>query len=78
MPQVSRRVILLGSGASLLGTIFGGCLPQQPVGASVGPVAAAGTAGPVAGERFPLPAAPSGTNPAFLKTRVAYAGSAQS
>jgi len=75
MPQVSRRAILVGSGASLLGTSFGGCVPQQPVGASVGPVAAVGTAGPVPGERFPLPAAPSGINPAFLRTRVAYAGS---
>ena len=45
MPQLSRRAILVGSGAGLLGTSFGGCLPQQPVGASVSPVAA-GTAGP--------------------------------
>jgi lipoprotein-anchoring transpeptidase ErfK/SrfK len=75
MPQVSRRVMLIGSGASLLWTSFGGCVPQQPVGASVGPVAAVGTAGPVPGERFPLPAAPSGINPAFLRTRVVYAGS---
>ena len=74
MPQVSRRVILIGSGASLLGTSFGGCVPQQPVGASVGPLAA-GSAGPVPGERFPLSAAPSGINPAFLRTSVAYAGS---
>jgi lipoprotein-anchoring transpeptidase ErfK/SrfK len=67
MPQVSRRAILVGSGAGLLGTSFGGCVPQQPVGASVSPVA---------GERFPLPAAASsGVNPAFLRTRVAYAGS---
>ena len=67
MPQVSRRAILVGSGAGLLGTSFGGCVPQQPVGASVSPVA---------GERFPLPAAASsGINPAFLRTRVAYAGS---
>jgi lipoprotein-anchoring transpeptidase ErfK/SrfK len=39
MQQVSRRAILVGSGASFLGTTFGGCVPQQPVGASVGPVA---------------------------------------
>jgi len=66
MPQVSRRAILVGSGAGLLATSFGGCVPQQPVGAS----------GPLAGERFPLPAAASsGINPAFLRTRVAYAGS---
>jgi lipoprotein-anchoring transpeptidase ErfK/SrfK len=39
MPRVSRRAILVGGGASLLGTSFGGCVPQQPVGASVGPVA---------------------------------------
>ena len=74
MPQVSRRVILIGSGVSLLGTSFCGRVPQQPVGASVGPLAA-GSAGPVPGERFPLSAAPSGINPAFLRTRVAYAGS---
>ena len=66
MPQVSRRAILVGSGAGLLGASIG-CVPQQPVGASVSPVA---------GERFPLPAAASsGINPAFLRTRVAYAGS---
>ena len=64
MPQLSRRAIFVGSGAGLLGTSFGGCLPQQP------------SVSPVAGERFPLPAAASsGTNPAFLRTRVAYAGS---
>ena len=40
MPQVSRRAILVGSGAGLLGTSFGGCVPQQPVGASVSPVRA--------------------------------------
>src|SRR3954453_21540063 len=39
MPQVSRRAILFGSGASLLGTSFGGCVPQQPVSGSAGPVA---------------------------------------
>ena len=66
MPQVSRRAILVASGAGLLGASIG-CVPQQPVGASVSPVA---------GERFPLPAAASsGINPAFLRTRVAYAGS---
>ena len=98
MPQVSRRAILFGSGASLLGTSFGGCVPQQPVSGSAGPVAVnptpevpeqraraavveepvVGTAayGPVPGERFPVPAAASsGINPAFLRTRVAYAGS---
>ena len=31
MPQVSRRAILVGSGASLLGTGFAGCLPQGTV-----------------------------------------------
>ena len=69
MPQLSRRAILVGSGASLLGTSFGGCLPQQPVGANVGPV------GPLEESVFRYPPRTSGTNPAFLRTRVAYAGS---
>ena len=40
MPQVSRRALLAGSSASLLGASFGGCAPQQPISASIGEVAA--------------------------------------
>ena len=40
MPRVSRRALLAGSGASLLGASFGGCAPQQPTSASIGEVAA--------------------------------------
>ena len=40
MPRVSRRALLAGSGASLLGASFGGCAPQQPISASIGEVAA--------------------------------------
>src|SRR5215218_7649992 len=40
MPRVSRRALLAGSSASLLGASFGGCAPQQPISASIGEVAA--------------------------------------
>src|SRR5918993_2399726 len=100
MLQISRRSILVGSGASLLASGLGGCQTQQPVNPSFGQVAvapapstpipngelveepiaarpsavASAAYGPVSGERFPLPAAPlSRINPAFLRTRIAYA-----
>ncbi len=100
MPQVSRRTLLFGSGASVAASTVGACVPQQPISGSVAAVPSApppepvleqqarGTAmhegqvvgsaayGPVPGEPFPVPAAPlSRINPAFLRTRVAYASS---
>src|SRR5215212_864647 len=100
MVQVSRRTLLLGSTTTAFATSLGACVPQQPVGASVGSAAVLANApppeaevgeqaavgsderqvmgraayGPVAGERFPVPAAPlSRINPAFLRSRVSYA-----
>ena len=100
MLQISRRSILVGSGASLVASGLGGCQTQQPVSGSFGQVAvapapstpipngelveepiaarpsavASAAYGPVSGERFPVPAAPlSRINPAFLRTRIAYA-----
>ncbi len=71
MPEITRRSMLVGSGASLSACVQ----TQQYTNPSIGQVAAAsaGDYGPVPGERFPVPAAPlSRVNPAFLRTRVAY------
>src|SRR4051794_16355560 len=46
MPQVSRRTLLLGGGATGVATSLGACVPQQPISPSVGPVAAVPTAQP--------------------------------
>ena len=39
MVQVSRRTLLLGSTTTAFATSLGACVPQQPVGASVGSAA---------------------------------------
>ena len=46
MVQVSRRTLLLGSTATALATSLGACVPQQPVGASVGSAAVLANAPP--------------------------------
>jgi lipoprotein-anchoring transpeptidase ErfK/SrfK len=82
MSRLDRRAVLLGGTASMLTGALGACVPAQ------GPVASApvpsvpvledepvgGIYGPVTNEPFPIPPAPlSKINPAFLRTRVAYA-----
>jgi lipoprotein-anchoring transpeptidase ErfK/SrfK len=40
MPQISRRDMLVGGGGTVIATSFGACVPHQPIGASIGQVAA--------------------------------------
>src|SRR4051794_13484046 len=46
MVQVSRRTLLLGSTTTAFATSLGACVPQQPVGASVGSAAVLADAPP--------------------------------
>ena len=85
MPDLSRRAVLSGAATSLAAASLAACgeVPVVP-GAEPPPAAEgfggggfdarfAGLYGPVAGERFPIPAAPlSRINPAYLRTRVTY------
>ena len=48
MLQVSRRTLLVGGSATVIGTGLGACVPQQPISASVGPVEAVPSALPPA------------------------------
>lgn len=82
MPELTRRDVIIGGGTAGAALAVAGCgevpvvpSPEPPFGGGFdGGGAFSGIYGPVAGEPFPVPAAPlSRINPAFLRTRVAYA-----
>ena len=79
MSGLDRRAVLTGGAASVLAGTLAGCVGSQGPVASAPPPLVEGSGpggmyGPMAGEPFPVPAINLSTiDPAFLRTRVAYA-----